>query len=348
MKKKTTQQCIKEFIVVHGDKYNYSLVDYNGDKNKVIIICQIHGEFLQTPGSHLSGRGCNFCGNNQLKDKSVFVFQSNLAHNYQYDYSKVEYLGNKKKVIIICQIHGEFSQQPSHHLNGSGCPKCGHQKVVSAITKPNDKFVIQANIKYNNKFDYGECEYINARTEVIIRCPIHGKFLQKPTDHLNQKYGCPQCSLLLADKQKGEKNYNWNPDREYVNRNSKWRMKNKTLLRNTLKSFNTNKSQHTLDLLGYSSLQLGNYIENHPNYEYTIETIERTGDKFSIDHNFPLKAFVDYSLDKEEYICIANCFENLQPMPLKENCSKGDAYNSTQFEQWLETKGVKLHCDNWL
>ena len=44
------------------------------------------------------------------------------------DYSKFIYVNSKTKGIIICKIHGEFLQSPSHHLQGKGCSKCGVKK----------------------------------------------------------------------------------------------------------------------------------------------------------------------------------------------------------------------------
>ena len=44
-KKKTTEQFIKDARLVHGDKYDYSLVEYVNNSTKLIIICKAHGEF---------------------------------------------------------------------------------------------------------------------------------------------------------------------------------------------------------------------------------------------------------------------------------------------------------------
>ena len=54
-----------------------------------------------------------------------FIKKARAVHGDKYDYSKVEYVGNKAKVCIICKEHGEFWQQASNHLKGAGCPKCG-------------------------------------------------------------------------------------------------------------------------------------------------------------------------------------------------------------------------------
>lgn len=49
----------EEFIIkankVHGNKYDYSLIDYKNNKTKICIICPEHGEFWQLANSHLKG-----------------------------------------------------------------------------------------------------------------------------------------------------------------------------------------------------------------------------------------------------------------------------------------------------
>lgn len=61
----TMQKNISDFIKdatnVHGSKYDYSKVNYINNHTKVIITCRKHGDFEQTPNSHLNGRGCQKC-----------------------------------------------------------------------------------------------------------------------------------------------------------------------------------------------------------------------------------------------------------------------------------------------
>jgi len=59
--KKTTERFIEEAIEIHGDKYDYSKANYIGGRVKTTIICDIHGEFEQTPERHLSTKGCSKC-----------------------------------------------------------------------------------------------------------------------------------------------------------------------------------------------------------------------------------------------------------------------------------------------
>ena len=107
MGKKTTEQFILESKNIFGDKYDYSKVEYKNYKEKVCIICPKHGEFWQSPGSHLQGQeGCKKCcneklGRNIFKTQDDFVKESRDVHGDKYDYSKVEYKGNRYKVCII-------------------------------------------------------------------------------------------------------------------------------------------------------------------------------------------------------------------------------------------------------
>jgi very-short-patch-repair endonuclease len=122
--KMTKETFIEKAIMVHGNKYDYSKVEYNGNKTKVCIICPIHGEFWQRPNDHLSGYACPYCGNNLKKTTKQFISEARKIHEDKYDYSKVEYIKAHAKVCIICPIHGEFWQTPQNHLHGANCPYC--------------------------------------------------------------------------------------------------------------------------------------------------------------------------------------------------------------------------------
>lgn len=65
-KRKTTEEFIQEAKLIHGQKYDYSKVEYVNANKNVKIICPLHGEFLQTPHSHLKGCGCTKCGRKKL------------------------------------------------------------------------------------------------------------------------------------------------------------------------------------------------------------------------------------------------------------------------------------------
>lgn len=184
----TTDDIIKKFTHIHGDKYDYSLVDYSKAKTPVIIICPTHGEFKQTPDSHIKGSRCPSCVSRLKITKEIFITRSNEIHNNKYDYSKIgNVLG--KRVTIICPIHGEFEQLIHSHLGGRGCYKCSGKMNIG-----HEEFVRRAENIHGDKYDYTESVYKNGRTSVEIICRKHGKFTQIADKHLSGQ-GCPKCAL---------------------------------------------------------------------------------------------------------------------------------------------------------
>lgn len=132
MSKKFTQDWfIQRSQDIHMSKYDYSLVRYTRHKDKVVIICQIHGEFEQLPQNHLKGHGCPGCGIKTRKSPlqrvttAEFIKKAQVIHRDRYDYSLVDYKKAKEKVIIVCKDHGAFNQTPNDHLSSHGCPTCG-------------------------------------------------------------------------------------------------------------------------------------------------------------------------------------------------------------------------------
>ena len=139
MKRKTTEQFIADARKVHGDKYDYSKVEYINNKVEVCIICPKHGEFFQRPDRHLTSDGCRKCGYDEVANKCKkntdnFIERAKKIHGGKYDYSHVNYINNKTEVDIICPIHGKFSQKPTHHLmRGQGCPICDESHLEREI-----------------------------------------------------------------------------------------------------------------------------------------------------------------------------------------------------------------------
>jgi len=122
--KLTTEDFIIKAREVHGDRYDYSKVNYVDNKTKIKIICPVHGEFEQTSSKHLISRGCPLCGGSTKLTTEDFIIKAREVHGDRYDYSKVKYINSHAKIKIICSVHGEFEQTPSSHLSGSGCPTC--------------------------------------------------------------------------------------------------------------------------------------------------------------------------------------------------------------------------------
>ena len=200
-----TQIFIEKAKNIHGDKYDYSLVKYIHNKEKVKIICPLHGEFFQTPSNHIhktKPQGCKLCGINKLRqDKKMslkdFIFKANKIHNNKYDYSDTIYgLNSKIPITVICPLHGKFYPTPNNHIHPArptGCPKC---KLITIGFKKSLKlegFINKAKKIHGDKFNYSKVIYKNNSTPVIIVCLIHGEFKQTPASHFLSVHGCPKC-----------------------------------------------------------------------------------------------------------------------------------------------------------
>lgn len=187
----------------HNNKYNYDLVEYVDSKTKVRIICPDHGEFIMAPDKHLMGQKCVRCLRPGPRTLEEFVEVSNKTHNNKYDYSKAIYTKQLAKVEIICPIHGVFSQRPSDHMRGQGCPTCGN-----AIPFTLERFVLSASAIHSNKYDYSKVKFDRLNDKIIIVCPIHGEFEQRGEKHIRGQ-GCRYCSEIRKESKGATKIKNY-------------------------------------------------------------------------------------------------------------------------------------------
>lgn len=190
---------------IHNFKYNYDKVIFKSVNKKVVITCPIHGDFLQLPNSHMNNRGCNECGKEKAaasrrSNTEEFTKKANITHKNKYDYSKVNYINNSTKVIIICPKHGEFEQTPSDHLMKYGCKKCSYEHLSIKYRDSIEEFIRKAKLAHGDNYDYSLVEYVNNSTKVKIICKKHGIFEQVPYSHTFFKCGCSLCSHPLVHK----------------------------------------------------------------------------------------------------------------------------------------------------
>lgn len=167
--RKTLIDFLKDAKFIHGEVYDYSLVEYKYAKDKIKIICKEHGVFEQRAADHIRGIGCSICKNrdklkiNKLTNEE-FINRANIAHNNLYDYSKVNYINDNVKVCILCKKHGEFLQLPGCHVRFKhGCPKCrsskGEQEILNFLNVNNISFEREKTfsnllLKRKLKFDF--------------------------------------------------------------------------------------------------------------------------------------------------------------------------------------------------
>lgn len=190
--KRTAEDFIELAKKIHGDKYDYSDIEYKNARTKIKINCSKHGQFEQVPDSHLKGYGCDKCAreiqaNRKRHSKDDFIKKSLKVHGNKYDYSNVDYVNFTTPVEIKCAIHGSFYQTPREHYDGSGCPKCaGKNRNTDDVIELIKKI-------HGDKYGYSKVDFKNNKTPIIITCPTHGDFKITPERVIHQHSGCPKC-----------------------------------------------------------------------------------------------------------------------------------------------------------
>lgn len=186
---------VDKAIEKRGNVYDYSRVIYVNMNTEIEIICGSHGSSLEKPSSHLRiGLGCKKC-DHDFKIKT-WIEKATENHKGKYDYSMVPstWVAVREKCTIICKIHGAFPQSPDLHLRMRGCRPCGRISATAKTTKGTEKFIEDAKKVHGDKFCYDSSVYVNAKTDVTIRCVKHDlEFQQAPDKHLSSKYCCNQC-----------------------------------------------------------------------------------------------------------------------------------------------------------
>jgi hypothetical protein len=181
--------------------------------DKVRIICPEHGEFRQAPVNHLNGMGCSECGKyhsgpTAILSKKDFIRKSKaLFGPSAFDYNKVEYKNSREKVLLKCNAHNyEFRIKVNSHLTKpAGCPLCGKangaDKLRTAFKKFKnfDDFKKHANKVHKERYIYKPFQYNNGKQIFELKCPQHGWFKQRASNHLEGR-GCEKCATLVTSQ----------------------------------------------------------------------------------------------------------------------------------------------------
>lgn len=200
---------IDSAIKTHGDKYDYSHVEYVNSATKVAIMCnKCKQTFYQTPASHISVQhpcGCPFCRYERRRSAKpyttltshAFIEKANAIHTKRYTYENVHYVNSKTKVAITCCTHGDFMQTPNGHLSGTGCPVCELEakrvRNRERCVLSTEEFVRRARALYGDAYDYSDTVYVSSDKPVHIECTMHGVFIVKRAEKHLRGQQCPSC-----------------------------------------------------------------------------------------------------------------------------------------------------------
>lgn len=200
-KKDTRESFIQKASEAHNGRYSYIDTDYVNSKTKVTITCPIHGNYEQTPNSHLSGAGCAECYKEGLIGTRVTISARSAedtetkcreVHGDLYTYDWTDYVNSKSIIEITCKEHGTFFQRVNDHISGKGCSTCAVRRNASSLRSDTESFIEKAKLVHGDKYDYSLVNYTGAKGKVDIICNDHGVFSQTANDHLNG-CGCRHC-----------------------------------------------------------------------------------------------------------------------------------------------------------
>lgn len=122
----------------------------------------------------------------------TFERRAREVHGDRFSYPKItdEWRGASYPITMVCNECGYvFTQKPTRHLRGEGCPRCNGRVMLSK-----EMFVKRARAVHGDKYDYSLANLDQGITsKITIICPKHGKFIQTASSHING-CGCPECA----------------------------------------------------------------------------------------------------------------------------------------------------------
>ena len=206
MRKLTNEEIANNIEKLCGDKFDFSLEEYKNTGSKILLTCKKCGNYFKRKYNTLIyNQTCPYCNDTaRIQDTQWFIEKANKIHNNKYDYSKSEYKKTDDKLIVIYHEkdefgdeHGEFLVTPHSHIGSmkSGCPKCSGKYRTTT-----EEFIKKARSIHGDKYNYDKTKYIRALSPVIITCPEHGDFKQKPNGHLSGQ-GCPFCKQSHIERE---------------------------------------------------------------------------------------------------------------------------------------------------
>jgi hypothetical protein len=239
--------------------------------------------------------------------------------NKNYQLLEVEYINAHAKMKYICKCGMEHSITWNNFNKIKGCWNCyGKQRITIGYLK---QYFKDRNCELIDSVYNGDKVHMN----YVCSCGNESKTYW---ENFRKGHRCRKC---MIDKIKGENSPHWNINREIVKLNEALRKRYYNAIRNTLNCTGKRKCKKSFELLGFNVQQLREHIQKHPQWEALKDN------KWTIDHIFPIKAFIDYKIYDP---AIINCLENLQPMEARTNYGKGAKYDKNAFEKWLDQKGL--------
>ena len=370
-KKLTTDEFIEKAKKVHGDKYDYSEVEYINTSTKVKIICPIHGPFWQSPNKHLNKRGCKQCFLDRKRNSIEDILNRfHQIHGDKYDYSNFVYKALDVHSEIICPKHGSFWQTPCSHFK-HGCPKCGKEKQLATMREkygsdnlfgtdsfrklslkkygtpyPLQSDSIKEKVKKNNIEKYGS-EWFMSTAE----------FKEKARSTINNLYGVDNVfqSEEIKDKikqsliekygvdhpSKSQEIKNRIKEKNLLNLGVEWPLQSKDVVKKVIDSKKKNKTissssledaLHLLLLQNFSTDDVERHDNSHSRYPFSCDFYIKSRDLFLELNAHWTHGFHWFNPDSEE--------DQKRLNHLKDNLDSSKFYQSA-YQVWTQADQKK-------
>ena len=175
---------IKHFKKINGDTYTYENVEYKRDEGKVLVTCEIHGDFPVSPTHHKQGKGCPKCIG-RVDSLIDLLPELKKATKNEYDFIGLKDIKTQKQKMNI--LYKKY--KTIHRISPENILHAGTKvEIRNAVDK--NKFVkCQFREIHGDLYDYSLVDYKNEKTDVAIICKIHNVFYLNPNEHKSGESG---------------------------------------------------------------------------------------------------------------------------------------------------------------
>ncbi len=189
---------------VHGDKFDYSKINYLNKRTKIELLCNKHGSFFTYFEQLLRGQGCPTCaGKNTTIENSLLINFPLIAAEFDTSRNKVKIenisFGSKLKVWWKCKLGHSYDMTiKSRTRKGKeqNCPFCSNRRIdnTNSIKKLKPELLIEWNFEKNSNYT-PENLGINSNKKVWWKCKANHEWKSSPNDRIQHNTGCPNCSI---------------------------------------------------------------------------------------------------------------------------------------------------------
>ena len=195
MAKLTTEEFIAKAKAVHGDRYDYSKVEYVNATTKLCIICRKHGAFLQAPYTHLNGHGCSKCASD-VNAANMRIWTKEKCREVALNYTEMKAFRTESKDAYNAAMKHKWLKDYtwlSYKIKLSKPKKKGKSYTQEEIIE-------RIRSIFGDRYSYEKVEYKAMKVPITLVCHEkdangveHGEFSMRPDNIFSGKQGCPKC-----------------------------------------------------------------------------------------------------------------------------------------------------------